>query len=374
MITKNREIYLLQATTTPYRTELFNLMEEESKNANIDLTIMYYKKMMANRDWVVDESKMKHKYIIYDCFEYFIKSYPFYFSSKMIRHFIQNPQAEIILGVSWNDFIVLTIVTLKRLGIVKNKLHFWTEANYMAGGMKKKSKVKDHIRKFVFNSVDGKLIIPGKVAEITIRDYWKLDKASIYLPNAVDINFESVDAKNFDFKKINILIIARLEEKRKGVLNFIQNVKSEDLQRCELFIAGDGPDRKIYEDYIEKNALTNIHLLGNIERNILMNYYKGCDLFVLPSFSDPNPLSVIEALFASKPLLMSDQCGNKFEAIVEGKNGYLMNPYDSNDIKEKFSLILSKYDKFGTMGQKSYEIAKQKFDPKLIVKSFMENI
>ncbi len=349
-------------------------MEEESNSTNIDLTILYYKKMMRDRDWVVDENTMRHNYKIYDCFEYFLKSYPFYFSYQLIRDLIKEPDAEVILGVSWNDFIVLIIVTLKRLGVLKNKLHFWTEANYMAGGMKRKNRLKDNMRTYVFNTIDGKLIIPGKVAEITVKEYWNLNKNIIYLPNTIDINFEQIESKKFSNNRINILIVARLEESIKGVLNFIQNIEPSDLKKCELFIAGDGKDRKLYEQYFIENNINNIHLLGNISREELLGYYKGCDLFVLPSFSDSNPLSVIEALFAAKILLISDQCGNKYEVVEEGVNGYLMNPYDPNDIKEKFSLILSQYSQFDKMGAKSFEIAKQKFDPKHIVKSFMENM
>ncbi len=373
-MTKNRKIYLLQATTTPYRTELFNLMEKESQNTNIDLTIIYYKKMMANRDWVVDECKMKHKYIIYDCFEYFIKSYPFYFSYPLIRDIIRQPEVEIILGISWNDFIVMTLVTLKRLGILKNKLHFWTEANYMDSGLMKNNSFKFKLRKFIFDTIDGNIIIPGKVARQTLSKYWNIDKHVIYLPNTVNINYKNIVPIKLSNKKINILIVARLEEKIKGILNFLNSIDENDLNKCEIYIAGEGRDRELYEEYIELNNITNIKLLGNLDRDLVLSYYQGCDLFVLPSFSDSNPLSVIEALFASKPLLISDQCGNKFEAVEEGENGYLINPYDSNDIKEKFSVILNKYNEFNTMGQKSYEIAKQKFDPKLIVKSFMENI
>lgn len=371
---KNRKIYLLQATTTPYRTELFNLMEEESKNTNIDLTIMYYKNMMGDRDWDVDEMTMKHNYKIYDCFEYFIKSYPFYFSSSLIRDLIKQPEAEVVLGVSWNDFIVLTIVTLKRLGILKNKLHFWTEANYMAGGMKKKNKLKDFMRNFVFNSIDGKLIIPGKVAEITVKEHWGLTKEIIYLPNTVDVDFDQIEAKDFSNNKIKILIVARLEESIKGILNFIKNVDNNDLSQCDIFIAGEGKDRKLYEQYINQKSLDNIHLLGNIDRGELLKYYKGCDLFILPSYSDSNPLSVIEALFAGKPLLISNQCGNKFETIDESENGYLMDPYSPTDIKEKLHRIIDQKKEFVEMGKKSFKIAQKNFDPREIVKNFLSNL
>ncbi len=371
---KNRRFYLLQATTTPYRTELFNLIEEESKNTNIDLTIIYYKKMMADRDWVVDESKMTHKYIIYDCFEYFIKKYPFYFSYKIIRDFIRDPKAEIILGVSWNDFIVMTIITLKRLGIIKNKLHFWTEANYMDTGLMSNNSFKFKLRKFILDTDNGKIIIPGEIAKITVSKYWDIQKPFIYLPNTVNINYDDVIPIKTMGNKIKILIVARLEERVKGVLNFLKSINKDDFKQCEIYIAGEGSDRVLYEEYIASNGIENVKLLGNLDRDLLLSYYKGCDLFVLPSFSDSNPLSVIEALFAGKPLLISNQCGNKLEVINEGDNGYLMNPYEATDIKEKFHLIINRYKEFEEMGQKSFEIAKLNFEPKNIAKNFLESL
>ena len=148
----------------------------------------------------------------------------------------------------------------------------------------------------------------------------------------------------------------------------------EDFKKCNFFIAGDGPDKNKYEEFIKRNNYNNINLMGNIDRNILLSYYKSCDVFVLPSFSDPNPLSVIEALFASKPMLLSNQCGNNYEAIDENSNGYVFNPYDTNDIKKKFNIMIENRKDFNSMGKKSFEIANSKFHPRKIVSSFLEEI
>lgn len=370
----NRDICFLQATTAPYRTEMFNLMEEESKKSNINISVAYYKDMMKGRNWKVNKDDFKHNYKIYNCYEVFFKSYPFYFSYSLLKNIIKKPNMEIVLGVSWNDFLIVTIIMLKKLGIVKNKLHFWTEANYMAGSMKKENKLKNLLRNFIFNTLDGKLIIPGKIAEITIKKYWKLNNPYIFLPNTVDVDYSDIENQILDQSKINILIIARLEEERKGILNFLKNIDKEDFKKCNFFIAGDGPDKNKYEEFIKRNNYNNINLMGNIDRNILLSYYKSCDVFVLPSFSDPNPLSVIEALFASKPMLLSNQCGNNYEAIDENSNGYVFNPYDTNDIKKKFNIMIENRKDFNSMGKKSFEIANSKFHPRKIVSSFLEEI
>ena len=148
-------------------------------------------------------------------------------------------------------------------------------------------------------------------------------------------------------------------------------IDDEVLQKCDIYIAGDGPDKEVYKSYFNGHNLNNIKLLGNIDRQELLMYYVACDIFILPSFSDPNPLSVVEALFASKPILISNQCGNNIEAVSENKNGYVFNPYDKNDIRLKFNLIINDFNEYDNMGAVSLEIANLNFHPTKIVKRFL---
>ena len=84
--------------------------------------------------------------------------------------------------------------------------------------------------------------------------------------------------------------------------------------------------------------------------------------------------SIVFTLFASKPMLLSNQCGNNYEAIDENSNGYVFNPYDTNDIKKKFNIMIENRKDFNSMGKKSFEIANSKFHPRKIVSSFLEEI
>ena len=45
-------------------------------------------------------------------------------------------------------------------------------------------------------------------------------------------------------------------------------------------------------------------------------------MFVLPSLSDPSPLSAVEAAAAQLPLLLSTRAGNCDDLVVDGRNGY----------------------------------------------------
>lgn len=368
---KKRYIFL-QATTSPYRTELFNVIHEEGARFNVEITVFYYRKMMGDRSWKFDPIELKHPHKIFNAFEFFIKNYPFYFSLSILRDLRKQKVDELILGVSWNDFIILKIVLLKRLGIIKNKLHFWTEANYMAGGMKKNYRLLDAVRSWVFGAVDGQLLIPGKIAEKTIRDYWNLQHDVLLFPNTVKIDYSTTQSIDLAKNKINVLIVARLNEKIKGVLNFIKSIDKRDLEACHFYIAGDGPDRVLYEDFIKINNFTNITMLGAIEREKVLSYYKSSDLFVLPSFSDPNPLSVIEALNAKLPLFISNQCGNVSEAVINGFNGFSFDPYNKYDIWVKFKDLILNKENFSRFGNNSFVLANKYFNYRNVVHHFLE--
>ncbi len=370
-----RKFFLLQHTTTPYRTELFNKIYKEAMDKGIDFTFIYYRKMAGDRTWIFNPDIMTHKYKVLNSFELFIKKYPLYFSFKLMKSILKNPKTELILGISWNDFNIFIIVLLKRLGIIKNKIHFWSEANYMdkKGSIDDSKKYK--LRKFVFDTADGKIIIPGEIAKITLKKYWGVDKPLVYLPNTVDINYNKISKKSLSENLINILLVARLDESIKGILNFLESIDINDLKKTKIYIAGDGKDHKLYDKYILDNGLSEyVMLLGNLDRDELLTYYKGCDLFLLPSFSDSNPLSIIEALFAGKAILISDRCGNKFEVLKSGVNGYCFNPFDKKDINQKFKDIVSRKDDLEIMGDESYKIAQKEFDLGNNVKRFLENI
>ena len=64
-------------------------------------------------------------------------------------------------------------------------------------------------------------------------------------------------------------------------------------------------------------------------------------IFLLASLRDPCPLSVVEALWMSKPLLISNHCGNISEALVESKNGFSFDPLSSKSIKNNLDLMLN---------------------------------
>ena len=95
-----------------------------------------------------------------------------------------------------------------------------------------------------------------------------------------------------------------------------------------LVFVGDGPLR----DQLEKlAAVLKVHertkFLGQKGRDGVVRLLHDCEIFVLPSKSEPFGIVVIEALACKKPVVAS-AVGGIPEIIENGKNGLLVSPGD----------------------------------------------
>lgn len=78
----------------------------------------------------------------------------------------------------------------------------------------------------------------------------------------------------------------------------------------------------------------------------------------MPSLSDPNPLTCIEALWSGLPLLVSNHVGNYPEVVKEDKNGFVFN-YDKRDELYNIldSILLKNEEWYKEAKEYSYNLA-----------------
>jgi glycosyltransferase involved in cell wall biosynthesis len=142
-------------------------------------------------------------------------------------------------------------------------------------------------------------------------------------------------------------------------------------KKTDLFceIAKKLPDITFYwigNQYEPSNFPPNVTFLGEISNAALLNKY--ADLFMLPSNYEGLPISIIEALSYSKPVVASNVGG--IGEILDGKNGFAVENtvasfcekillYKENDVKYKQACLAAR---------KSYE---EKFTVNKMVMGYM---
>lgn len=117
---------------------------------------------------------------------------------------------------------------------------------------------------------------------------------------------------------------------RKGVDLLLQAWKQiEDTDTALVLIGGNLTQE--YKSIILKNNLQHVYALDFKETNALADYYRIADVFVLPTREDIWGLVVNEALSFGVPTITTKRCVAGLELIENGKNGFL---YDVADVQE----------------------------------------
>ena len=127
----------------------------------------------------------------------------------------------------------------------------------------------------------------------------------------------------------------------------------------QFAIAGDGPEHAALEQQIARLGLGGrVRLLGR--REDAPDLLAGCDLFVLPSRFEGLPVSVVEAMAASRPVVAS-AIGGTDEAVVEGETGLLVQAGDAAALAAAVARVAGDGELSAAMGAAGRARALQSF-------------
>lgn len=361
---------------TPYRNYLYNKFYD----CKILSEVYYQRKIENGRFWKIDFSSMKFNYYIDNGLYFGRGNFHFHFNPKLlIKVLFKSKDNNLLICLSWHDPNLLILCILKRLNFIKSRFIFWSEASYLTSGSLNDNVFKKLYRKFIYNTKGSIQIRTGLITELTFKKWGISVSKFLDLPNTINEEIYCDTPENLLNRNENsvpvFILVARLNEKIKGVLNFIESIQLTDIKKVQLHIIGDGPDKVILTNYINKNQLeNNIFLHGDLTQNKVKEFLCNADVFVLPSFSDPAPLSIIEALAVKLPILISNMCGNKNEVLVEGINGFSFNPFNKNEISITFNKCLDSKESWRRMGEESYKIFNNNFNTNVIVENFKNHL
>ncbi len=178
------------------------------------------------------------------------------------------------------------------------------------------------------------------------------DKISI-LPNFIS---EKQETRLFlERKEPYCLYMGRLSEE-KGLWTLIKAV--EESPEINLKIAGDGPLASTIVEYIKDKEIKNIEYIEFLEGERKWEILGKALGAIIPSQCyEAFPLATIEAMSVGVPVIASN-IGSLHYIVEHGKNGFLFNLNDKDDLKDKLKILWNKPDlavEMGMAGRKVYE-------------------
>ena len=379
------KIILLTNILSPYRSFFYDEMHKYLSSTGSEFYVLLMARTEPERHWNYEEYKTDYTELL-PGHTIAIGNIPIHLNTGLKRIYSKiKPDIVIASGSYLYPAVTETKRLKKHFGY---RTYYWSEShlNESRNYGSLRLKLREYIRSMVIPGFDG-YWYAGEFSKRFIEKYAGKSGNYIFVPNLIDIaKFGDInkmpETRKKELKslygipddKLIYLISARLSAV-KGIMEFFKiysNVEKRD--NAVILIAGDGELHDCIQNFITQNKI-NAFLLGYKSEKEMCELYGITDMLILPSLSDPNPLSVIEACWCSLPLLVSNHVGNYPETVRAGENGFVMDYSNPDEISRIISECLVKpQDWYREAGKISYNIAKEIYNPDVAVPRICDSL
>jgi glycosyltransferase involved in cell wall biosynthesis len=185
-------------------------------------------------------------------------------------------------------------------------------------------------------------------------------KSRYVIHNGVD-EIEFIPGKNSDFKSLDkikkpkILFCGRLLY-MKGVDSLISSA-NEIGDKAHFIFAGSGNIKRLSSRLKNKD---NVTFIGGVDHAKIHLLYQKCDIFVLPSFSESFPISLLEAMSSGLPVIATE-VGGIPEMIIDSKIGCLIKARDQDALEDSILRLISSKAQRTRLGKAARELVLSRF-------------
>lgn len=124
--------------------------------------------------------------------------------------------------------------------------------------------------------------------------------------------------------------------------------------KLRLIFVGDGPLRNQLAARTEELGLAPyVVFTGKISYDDVPEYYKMSDIYVIPSKFEGTPKSLLEAMYNILPVIGSNVNGIS-NLVKHNENGFLFQPNNSLDLKEKIIYVINNPEKAKHYAEKAH--------------------
>ena len=174
-------------------------------------------------------------------------------------------------------------------------------------------------------------------------------------------------------EKVSFLLIARLI-KDKGILEYVKaaRIVKDKHPQARFRLVGwidEGPQGISSADLDSRLKEGIIEYLGRLDD--VRPAIADASIYVLPSYHEGTPRTVLEAMSMGRPIITTDAPGCR-ETVIDGKNGFLVPIRDAKALADRMGYFIKHPELIARMGEESRRIAVEKYDVHKVNKVIMD--
>lgn len=194
-------------------------------------------------------------------------------------------------------------------------------------------------------------------------------KAILIKSSGIDTKlFKPSDTISHAKNEIVVLMVARAIW-HKGIAEYYKAAEILKNENIKFVLIGDTDKGNLScadADFLNSG---NVKWLGH--RDDIKEQIELCDIFVLPSYREGVPRTLLEATSLAKPIVTTDTVGCR-EVVEEGFNGFLVPVADADSLALKIRQLADDKNLRDTMGKNGRIKAINEFDVEIVVKKYLD--
>jgi len=232
---------------------------------------------------------------------------------------------------------------------------------------------------YLMKRVRKSIVLNEPLKERLIKKRIPEEKLEV-IPNGVNIEEFKLSEEEIERVKKKyclegtVVMFAGTVTPRKGVFELIRAAEILNSRDILFLIVGNLNLDKDYARMVMEYARSrgiNARFTGFVPYEDLKALYSACDIFVLPSFEEGDPIALKEAMASGKPLIGSNVGGITMQ-IRDGWNGFLVEPGNERQLAERIKYLVENEEERRKMGRNSRKLAEEEFDWAKITEKYLK--
>jgi glycosyltransferase involved in cell wall biosynthesis len=190
------------------------------------------------------------------------------------------------------------------------------------------------------------------------------DRSKVTRINGSGVNTESFPQKPLPSGDPVFLFIGRLLTE-KGIAEFVEAAVALRIKHPNCRFVAVGPHDANLPHAVSGKTLAEwrtggvVEFIGGVKD--VRPWLQQCTVFVLPSYREGTPRSVLEAMSTGRPIITSNAPGCR-ETVAHGVNGLLVPPRDAQALAATMERFIVDPSMIPRMAEESRRIAEEKYD------------
>jgi glycosyltransferase involved in cell wall biosynthesis len=182
----------------------------------------------------------------------------------------------------------------------------------------------------------------------------------------------SISSRKFN---INTLLFLARVETEKGIMIAIKafSIIKQTYPGLKFSVVGDGKMLETTKQYVKDNNITDVTFHGTLTGNDVAKQFISSDIYILPTYQEGMPTSVLEAMAFGLPVI-SRPVGGLNDFFENEIMGYLIESLEPEDYATKIIALIKQPERHAEISIYNHVYAKKRFLASNVIKQFENDI